>query len=157
MDLMIRMLLRFVLVPLGATIAAVLAAVFVVAGHWHAVWGAHFGRPPESYLVEAVLVVETTGFLMLSLFAFYAYVAAGIGVLISEAFAIRSWLFHAANGGFSTSTALALTQDIIRISPFRVEPLIVLAAGLAAGLAYWIIAGWTAGFWKPIPKRPVLW
>jgi len=30
----------------------------------------------------------------------------------------------------------------------------VLAAGLAAGLAYWLIAGSSAGFWKPLFRRP---
>jgi len=30
------------------------------------------------------------------------------------------------------------------------EPLPVIAAGLAGGLAYWAIAGWSAGFWKPV-------
>jgi hypothetical protein len=158
MDLMIRLLVRFILVPLGATIAAVVAAVFVAVGHWNAVfYGAHPNRPPESYLVEAVFFVEVVGFLMLSLFAFYTYLVAAIGVLISEAFAIRSWLFHAANGALSTWIALTVTQDIIRNSPFLVEPLIVVAAGLAAGLVYWIIAGWTAGFWKPIPRQPAVW
>jgi hypothetical protein len=29
----------------------------------------------------------------------------------------------------------------------------VLAAGLAAGLAYWLIAGASAGFWKPLFRR----
>ena len=27
-------------------------------------------------------------------------------------------------------------------------------AGLAAGFAYWAIAGWNAGFWKPVFRRP---
>jgi hypothetical protein len=30
------------------------------------------------------------------------------------------------------------------------EPLAVVAAGLAGGLAYWMIAGSSAGFWKPV-------
>jgi hypothetical protein len=34
------------------------------------------------------------------------------------------------------------------------EPLPVIAAGLAGGLAYWAIAGFSAGFWKPVFPRP---
>ena len=34
------------------------------------------------------------------------------------------------------------------------EPLPVIAAGLAGGLAYWAIAGFSAGFWKPVFHRP---
>src|SRR5437588_550284 len=30
------------------------------------------------------------------------------------------------------------------------DPRIVVAAGLAAGFAYWAVAGWNAGFWKPV-------
>jgi hypothetical protein len=30
----------------------------------------------------------------------------------------------------------------------------VTAAGLAGGFAYWLIAGWSAGFWKPVFRRP---
>jgi hypothetical protein len=30
----------------------------------------------------------------------------------------------------------------------------VIAAGLAGGLAYWAIAGFSAGFWKPVFHRP---
>ena len=33
------------------------------------------------------------------------------------------------------------------------EPLPVIAAGLAGGLAYWAIAGFSAGFWKPVFHR----
>jgi hypothetical protein len=29
----------------------------------------------------------------------------------------------------------------------------IIAAGLAAGFAYWAIAGWNAGFWKPVFRR----
>jgi hypothetical protein len=29
----------------------------------------------------------------------------------------------------------------------------VIAAGLAGGLAYWAIAGFSAGFWKPVFRR----
>ena len=30
------------------------------------------------------------------------------------------------------------------------QPGAVIAAGLAGGFAYWAIAGWNAGFWKPL-------
>jgi len=66
-------------------------------------------------------------------------------------------MFHAANGTLSVSTALVLTQDIICAPQLHVKPRIVVAAGLTAGLVYWITAGWTAGFWKPLPERPTLW
>jgi len=92
--------------------------------------------------------------LLLSIWAFYMFVPAVIGVLISETFAIRSWIFHATNGGLSAWLGWALTQDIRDEYRFLTEPKILVAAGLTAGLVYWTVAGWTAGFWKPIRSPP---
>ncbi len=33
------------------------------------------------------------------------------------------------------------------------DPLPIMAAGLAGGLAYWAVAGWSAGFWQPVFRR----
>ena len=33
---------------------------------------------------------------------------------------------------------------------FYDDPIMAAAAGLAAGFAYWAVAGWSAGFWKPV-------
>ena len=76
-----------------------------------------------------------------------------IGILISEAFAIRSWMFHAGNGAVSAWIGWSLFGyiDDTRI-PLN-APLAVIAAGLAAGFAYWLVAGWSAGFWKPVFRR----
>ena len=34
------------------------------------------------------------------------------------------------------------------------EPLIAIGAGIVAGFAYWAVAGWSAGFWKPVFTQP---
>jgi hypothetical protein len=86
------------------------------------------------------------------------FVPAMIGVVVSEALAIRSWMYHAANGGVSAWLGWALTQDIQEEYRFLTEPNILIAAGLVGGLVYWLIAGWTAGFWKPtgLSQRPAM-
>jgi hypothetical protein len=33
-------------------------------------------------------------------------------------------------------------------------PLIAIGAGIVAGFAYWAVAGWSAGFWKPVFRSP---
>jgi hypothetical protein len=151
-DVVIRLLLRFILVPLGAALAAI-AASFVVIMHWNT-----FLTAPGAD-EHARQYIFFAGSLVLSVWALYMSVPAAIGVLVSEAFAIRSWMFHAANGALSAAIAWALTRDISEDDRVLSVPHVLIAAGLAAGLAYWIIAGWTAGFWKPIhaprpPARP---
>jgi choline-glycine betaine transporter len=70
--------------------------------------------------------------------------------LIAEAFAFRSWIFHAANGGVSGWIGCSIMQDSDEKYRFLTEPKVMVAAGLAGGLVYWLIAGWSAGFWKPV-------
>ena len=41
-----------------------------------------------------------------------------------------------------------------RTTIFPDAPLIVVGAGIAAGFAYWLVAGWSAGFWKPVFAQP---
>jgi hypothetical protein len=157
MDVVIRLLLRVILVPLGAVIAVVVAAAFVIVAHWKALL-AVVNADPQSQQVffVALLFAGPMLALLLSVWALYMFASAAIGVLIAETFAIRSWIFHAANGALSAALGWALTQDIREEYRFLAEPRILVAAGLAAGLAYWLVAGWTAGFWKPVraPRPP---
>jgi hypothetical protein len=147
MDLLIRLLVRFILVPLGATAAFVAAAAVIVMARRNALLAVLDADPQTQLDYLALLCVS----------AFYMLVPAAIGVLISEALAIRSWLFHAANGGFSVWLGWALTQDIRDQYRFFAEPGILIAAGFLAGFAYWVVSGWMAGFWKPVrsPRRPM--
>jgi hypothetical protein len=151
MDILIRLLLRFILVPLGAAAALVAAAAVVVIAHRNALVALLDADPQaqQDYFIAFAFAGPLLA-LLLSIWAFYVFVPAAIGVLISEAFAIRSWIFHAANGGLSAWLGWALTQDIRDEYRFLTEPRILIAAGLFAGLVYWIVSGWTAGFWKPI-------
>ena len=75
---------------------------------------------------------------------------ASIGILISEAFAIRSWIFHVLNGIASAWLGWQLYGSVAgKDIPFD-QPLVVVAAGIAGGFAYWAVAGFSAGFYKPI-------
>jgi len=156
MDVLIRLLLRFILVPLGAVVALVAAAAVIIIAHRNALLALLDAGPQvqQDYFI-ALLFGGPLLALLLSIWAFYMLVPAAIGVVISEALAIRSWLFHAANGGLSAWLGFALTQDIRDKCRFLAEPGILIAAGLLAGLSYWVVSGWTAGFWKPIrsPRR----
>jgi hypothetical protein len=158
MDVLIRFLLRFILVPLGAVAAFVAAMGVIIIAHRHALLAVLDADPQtqQDYFITLAFAGPLLAAL-LSISAFYMLVPAAIGVLISEALAIRSFLFHAANGGLSVWLGWALTQDIRDEYQFFAEPGILIAAGFLAGLAYWVVSGWTAGFWKPVrsPRRPV--
>jgi len=156
MNVLIRLLLRFILVPLGAALAVAAATAFIVIAHRNALLAVLDADPwaQQDYFIALAFGGPLLA-LLLSIWAFYVFVPAAIGVLISEAFAIRSWIFHATNGGLSAWLGWTLTQDIRDEYRFLTEPRILVAAGLRAGLAYWIVSGCTAGFWKPLrsPRR----
>lgn len=77
-----------------------------------------------------------------------AFVPAMIVILVAEAFGLRSLFFYALAGGAS-GLLYGLTFPVEAAAPSldaTVE--ITLAAGVAAGLVYWLVAGRTAGLWR---------
>jgi hypothetical protein len=154
-DSVIRLFLRFILVPLGG-MAAIAAGIAVIVSAHHKELAALAEASPqaqEDYFIALVFAGPWLA-VLLSIWAFHTFVPAMIGVVIAEALAIRSWMYHAANGGISAWLGWAFMQDIQEKYRFLTEPRILIAAGLLGGLVYWIVAGWTAGFWKPAgPSR----
>ena len=146
MDSLGRLLLRVVLVPLGYFVAVIIGTLVIVFGSWKL--GAYAADPDAQPFAMFGFVFAAPVLLVMLLSMMW--LPAAIGILISETFAIRSWMFHAGNGAVSAWLGWSLFGyiDDSRI-PLN-EPLPVVAAGLAGGLAYWAIAGWSAGFWKPV-------
>jgi hypothetical protein len=149
--MLVRFLLRLILVPLGAAIAVAVAMAVIVIAHWRAV-EALLDADPQAQQDYVFAVMEHGPLLamLLSIWAFYMFVPAAVGALIAEALAVRSWIFHAANGGLSAWLGWTLTEDLREHYRLLGNPEVLVAAGLAAGFAYWLVAGWTAGFWKPV-------
>jgi len=145
-----RLLLRFLLVPLGYVLAVVVATFVIVFGSWIGEATAH----PDTQAFAMFGLVFAAPVLLVMLLSLM-WLPAAIGILISEAFAIRSFVFHAANGAVSALVGWNLFGYIDDSGIALNEPLPVIAAGLAGGLAYWAIAGFSAGFWKPVFHRPV--
>ena len=155
MDIVGRLLLRLLLVPLGAMVATCVAVLVLAVAHWHAFRALAEASPQaqQDYLL-ALFVAGPILAMLLSMSATMTLLPAGIGVLISETFAIRSWLYHAANGGLAAWIGWSLIADVREEYRLFTEPTALVAAGIAGGLAYWLIAGWSAGFWKPVRQRP---
>lgn len=152
MDSVLRLLLRFILVPLGYLAAVIAGSCIILFGSWKA--GAMImSDNPDTATAGAFMAFVMGAILLVALVA-TMWMIASIGILISEAFAIRSWIFHALNGAASAWVGAQLFSDVDKGLPPN-EPIYVVAAGLAAGFAYWGIAGWSAGFWKPVFRQPL--
>jgi len=151
MENLARFLLRILLVPLGAAAALTVALMVVLAAHWHEIVALANADPEAQgdWLIAFVFAGPILAILVSMTLAVTAMPAA-VGVLIAEAFAIRSWMFHALNGGLSAWIGWSIMHDGQDRYRFLTEPRVMVAAGLAGGLAYWLVAGWTAGFWKPV-------
>jgi hypothetical protein len=146
-----RFLLRLLLVPLGGAAAITVAMMVVLAAHWNEIVAlANADADAQGDWLLAFVFAGPILAILLSMTLVVSAMPAAVGVLIAEAFAIRSWMFHALNGGLSAWIGWSIMQDAQDRYRFLTEPRVMVAAGLAGGLAYWLVAGWTAGFWKPV-------
>ena len=150
-----RFLLRVLLVPFASFVAAMVAAFVICFAQWTELTKIidKYPQNPEDILSAFLWIGFSIGIVM-TIGAAIMLVPAIIGIAIAEIFAIRSWLFHAANGALAS--LIGWTVMAKPLSEFKLynEPTTMIAAGLAGGLVYWAIAGWNAGFWKPIIAPP---
>jgi hypothetical protein len=149
MDSLARLLLRFVLVPLGYFAGVLAGTLVILFGSWK------IGQL-ETFDVDAQ-AIAAYGFVfaapvLLVVLLSVMWLPAAIGVLLAETFALRSWMFHAGNGAVSAWIGWSLFGYVDNSRVPLNGPAAVIAAGLAGGFAYWAIAGWNAGFWKPVAR-----
>jgi hypothetical protein len=143
--------MRFLLVPLGYLAAAIAGTLVVLVASWQLVDMAIGDHPDGPAFALFGFVVG--GPILLIFVLVFMLLPASIGILISEAFAIRSWIFHVLNGVVSAWLGWQLYGSVAaRGIPFD-QPLVVIAAGIAGGFAYWAVAGFSAGFYKPVFQR----
>ena len=149
-----RLIMRLLLVPLGAGLAIFVAVVVVIVAHWNR-FAALLAANPDSRddAIMAMIFAGPAIAMIVAVSAMAMMLPAALGVLIAEAFAIRSWMFHAANGALSAWVGSVTMVEADKPYDFYNGPLIVVGAGIAAGFAYWAVAGWSAGFWKPVFAR----
>jgi hypothetical protein len=151
MENLIRLLMRFLLVPLGYLAAAVAATLVVLAAWWQFTDSISGGYPEGPDF--AVLGIVIGGPILLMVMLVSILLPGSIGILISEAFAIRSWIFHVLNSVVSIWLGWQLYGGSAGAgTPFE-QPAVVIAAGIAGGFAYWAVAGSSAGFYKPVFRR----
>jgi len=113
MQSFVRFLMRLLLVPLGALLAILVATLVLVIAHWGDVIALAKARPDvEGYWLVVVAVIGPLLAVLLVVGVFFTVAPATVGVVISEAFAIRSWIFHMANGGLSAVVGRGLMSDV---------------------------------------------
>jgi hypothetical protein len=149
---LVRLLLRFILVPLGYLAATIAGAFIILFGSWKA--GTLMLSDNPDAATAALFGSIVAGPILFVVLLGTMWLPASVGIIISEAFAIRSWIFHALNGAASAFVGWQLFGKIDASDVPMNDPQYVLAAGLAGGFAYWIVAGWSAGFWKPVFASP---
>jgi hypothetical protein len=149
MDDLARLLLRFVLVPLGYFAGVLAGTLVILFGAWKIGQADALGSQARAIAVYGYAFAAPV---LLVVLLSIMWLPCAIGVLLAEAFALRTWMFHAGNGAISAWVAWNLFGYMDDSRAPLTGPLAVLAAGLAGGLAYWAIAGWNAGFWKPVSR-----
>jgi hypothetical protein len=151
MDALLRLLLRFILVPLGYLAAVIVGAGVILLGSWR--FAEMLVSSNADVFATGVLGFAIAGPVLFVMLFSVMWLPGAVGIVISEAFAIRSWIFHALNGaiaawlGWQTFAAFDQSGEPVNQATF------VFGAGLAGGFAYWAVAGWNAGFWKPVFRR----
>jgi hypothetical protein len=142
-----RFLMRLLLVPIGGCLAICVGMLFVMVAHWNrvATVTANDTSGLETFIVLIPMLAVGSGVMLMP---------AALGIMIAEAFAIRSWMFHVINGGLSAAVSLVSIGGFEKTYDLSDAPLIAIGAGIMAGFAYWAVAGWSAGFWKPVFASP---
>jgi hypothetical protein len=153
LDSVLRLLLRFILVPLGYLAAVIAGACVILFGSWKA--GTLMLSEDADAAAAGLFGAFLAGPILLVMLLGSMWLPASVGILISEAFAIRSWIFHALNGAISGWAGWQLFSTFDQSGVPLNETQYIFAAGLAGGFAYWMVAGWSAGFWKPVFGRPM--
>ena len=154
MDAVLRLLLRVILVPLGYLAAVIVGACVILLGSWR--FAEMLISSNSDVFATGVLGFALAGPVLFIMLFSVMWLPGAVGILISEAFAIRSWIFHALNGaisawiGWQTFSSFDQSGEPLNATQF------VFGAGLAGGFAYWAVAGWSAGFWKPVFRQKAL-
>lgn len=153
MDWLLRFLLRLIVVPLGMVAGFIATMLVVLIGYWRL--GDVLADIPPDQVVATYDTLAVASYLLM-IVSLSMWAVATIGILFAEAFAIRSWIFHVANGAVSAWLATTVFAPYDQAPSDFNGDLYIIAAGLAGGLAYWLVAGWSSGFWKPVGRTRAL-
>src|SRR4029079_1701786 len=148
-----RFILRFLLVPIGIVVAVVIGLLVMLIGEWNEFSAYVQSHPDSGNYALTVLFFSPWILLWLTGGALMMLSPALIGIAVSEFFAVRSWIFPIGNGAVSAWVGWTLIDGPQRTQKLFENPKLIVLMGVVAGICYWLIAGWSAGFWKPVFRQ----
>ena len=142
-----QLIVRFFVTLFAFWVASLVAAAVMVLG------AAPELPRADDFPLLTVFIVTVSAFV-----AAFSFVPAVIAILVTETFGLRSVLFHALAGGLIglfCGYTLGFIGPLPRIDfdmPLGTNFELLAAAGNAAGLVYWLIAGRSAGLRRERPE-----
>ena len=146
-----RLIIRFFVVLFAFGIACVAAALVITLGFLMPEWRDVAAGAAEHGVFG--IVVGLTSFVVSG----FALLPTFLVIVIAEGAGIRSALFYAAAGAglalfcyYGLGLGVAFDEQVVVGGEgfFARAPEVMAAAGIAAGLTYWAIAGRNAGRWR---------
>ena len=147
-SLVLAYLIRFFIITVGYAVAALASSAFlnVVFMAWA---GFTAVEVPAMVMGSFMLSIPFVAVFV----AYFAFVPAVPAIVLAEVLGKRDWLFYAIAGGI---VAVAVLGYFWQASPgtrsTTTDPglaLLIIGAGMCGGIGYWLIAGRTAGSWRP--------
>ena len=148
-----RLIVRLIVVPIAAVLAIVAGVVVSFVANWNQL-GSWVSGPPDDPNIIGGLLLAAAWASVVALSSAKMLLPGAIGILVSEVFVLRSWIFHVLNGAVSMWVGWWTIVKGGEQADLHDNPLIVLAVGLVAGFVYWAIAGWNAGLFTPAAAGP---
>jgi hypothetical protein len=144
-----QLIVRFFVTLFGFWVASLAAAAVMV-----------LGATPELPRAEDFALLSVFIFTVSAFVAAFSFVPAVIAILVTETFGLRSIVFYALAGGLIglfCGYSLGFIGPLPRFDfdmPLGTNFEILAAAGIVAGLVYWLIAGRNAGLWREPATSP---
>jgi hypothetical protein len=139
-----QLIFRFFVTLFAFWVASLAAAAVMVFGATAPEFSA-----PDSWPLLTIFIFTVSAFV-----AAFSFVPTVVIILITETFGLRSVIFYAVAGGLIglfCGYTLGFVEPMPQFQfnmPLGTNFELLAAAGIAAGLVYWLIAGRNAGLWR---------
>ncbi len=142
-------LARLFLIPIGYIFALLVATSLIALVTWLRAYGPVADDPAALGMTSFIVLADW--FILLVLIGQAAALPALAAIVLAEVLSLRHVLYFC-GAGLAVAFAVSRLIDPADAISAPTEPAIIAAAGLAGGLAYWLVAGRGSGLREP-PAR----